>query len=254
MPYIRPDRSLPPRKRRRPLLAIQSGSQVNPPGARLNQVTTGMFRSMPTLWPDRFLTKMRKVQAYSVANTVLHRRQMHINNLWEPSSSNNNLVKPAGYDELRDLYRWYYVKATKVTLTVLNQSPDQPINAMMYRNMHATSNNLPNPEPGSLAEMMGATGNPYAVWGTLGIAGSEKEKLVLTQYATTSKLVGMDSSKTKEFTCDTDVSTDQQPGQRVEQHIYLCNPNLVSLQLNCYYFIEFTYWVEWFSRRNSEDV
>lgn len=249
MPFIRRDqRALPYKKRRGPLVITRSPSQTSA-GTRygLNKISVGMFKKMPTLWPDRFLCKMRKVLSYSTGGPFLLVRHQTANCMYEPL---RDIQIPAGYNEVRDMYRMYNVRAVRTTITVQNINTTNPLVCVhVKRGIGATA-----PDPASLAEMMGLTGNPYCVWGTLGIAGSDAEKLVLTQYTSIDKIIGRDTSKTLEFAVDTNEDGTGQPVKSVDAMTVMCNPNVASLRQDSYWWIEYEYYVEWFVRRDSADV
>lgn len=164
-----------------------NASSSNRVGFRgLNKISTGMFRNLPTLWPDRMMVKLKYMDiintSLSITSGSLTNIAYRTNSLYDPLVATAPEQPLAGFAELAAMYNSYRVHAVNVTANIQSTSGNIPILVVMTHCI----NNTP---PSSYAQALQSCGNPYSVWGQCGL-GVGNSSLDLDNYVKLSKLVG----------------------------------------------------------------
>lgn len=158
---------------------------TKPSGYRVGNTNTnspGQFRTLNLVFPPRMLLKMRyfSYQAFTMTGGNFNYR-------WRPTAAFD--VDPAlggtsmaGFAEMAAQYATYRVIASRISVSVANPSATTPMTVVV----------LPtNADPGSAfgaANIIAATGNPYAKTKITGLLGSPPTVIRLSM--TTQKMFG----------------------------------------------------------------
>lgn len=228
-----------------PTLVVTNNSGSTQTGKYLNKVSTGLFRNQPTLWPDKFMTKMKYVDqnnlyyggpqtASSPVNFVYR-----VNSLYDPATSVTGENVMAGFNELAAMYDNYRVHAVKTIVDIQNTTASPIVAVHTY-----SANNSP---PTNLANLMGTTGNPYSVWGTAGL-NSANASIHLENYVGLRKLVG---SKTLDYDADYAGLNNANPTKQLFGYLSVTNANPTATALTFSLVIQIEFWCEWYGRQTE---
>lgn len=163
-----------------------SSSTRFPNSRGANRISTGLFRNLPTLWPDRMMMKMRYLDTTNTSINITPAAGLasvvyRTNSLYDPLTSTSAEQPVAGFTEMATLYAYYRVHSCKITVNAISTSGTYPTLAVVSH-----SNN--NVVPSSYYTALESIGNPYTVWAnvTTAYGGS----VDLDNYVKLDKLVG----------------------------------------------------------------
>lgn len=204
-------------------------------GDGLDRISTGRFRNLPTLWPDRFMCKMKLTfsQDYMLpSNQQSYIRVFVANGLETPSSV-------PGYAELGGLYKYNLVHATKHTVTTT-------VDGNNTNGLLVTHGFLRNSPPWdsftSHATLLNTLGNPYTVWSLLGSSG--KNAITLENYVSMSKLAGMDVKTDADYAAQ----TNSEPFNRLFAYMSVSTPITQSAAIGFTQNLEAEFYMEFYGR------
>lgn len=173
--------------------------------------------------------------ASTIAGPVL--LNYRVNSLFDPNIAISTESPIAGYTELSQMYAFYRVHACKVNLTIESGSGTQTTLAVCGFDV---SNNPPN----SYAAMQRAIGNPYVVWGLMGL-GLGNSGTTLENYCKLDKLLG-----SKMVTTEKDLASGvtTNPVTQLYCFIALSPPTAPSSSYQLTPIVEMEFWAEFYGR------
>lgn len=156
-------------------------------GNGLNRLSVGKFRDLPTLWPDKFLCKMKYQDTVNTYLTVSSGSYIavvnyRVNALYDPLLTTAAEQPLPGYNELANMYGYYRVHAAKITANIAPVSNGTLLGVAGFAK--AGSSLAAN---STYAALLQTTGNPFVVWGMCAPGGNP---LNLETYVGMKKLAG----------------------------------------------------------------
>lgn len=209
----------------------------------MNQISTHVYRNLPTLWPDKTMIKMRYVDT---ANPVISFAQAQIapitvryrvNSLYDPNILVALEQPIAGFSELAEMYTSYRVHAAKINVRAESASGNVPTLAVCSFSPQLNF-------PTALSSTLTSIGNPYTVWDMMGL-GVGASGLHLENYVKLDKLAG-----TKNINTDMGYSsaTSTNPVYQLYGWVTFAPPYAAPSAYSIGVVVEIEFWAEFFGR------
>lgn len=215
-------------------------------GKHLNEISVGRFKSLPTLWPDKMMMKMKFIDTVTVSADLLIGQPVvantwTVNSLFSPGYLPNSAN---GFPELAAMYSRYRVLSSNTHVNLSNIYGITTYTAVLTITPDIPTTNL------TYAQMLNLIGNPYTVWASGGKANSQDATCELETYCKHNKLFG-----SKNY--DTDLAfagtRDASPVNQVKALLVIGTPatdfgpppyNFDKISITC----QIEFWCEWFQR------
>lgn len=213
-------------------------------GNGLNRLSVGKFRDLPTLWPDKFLCKMKYQDTVNTTILITGGQQTQgvnykVNSLYDPLQTTAAEQSIPGFLELANMYGYYRVHAAKITANIGgNQGP---YGALAIAGLTGAYPNFSNYS--TYASMLQATANPYVVYGLL--SPSLKASVNLETYCNMNKLVGSKIGSTDD---DYAASVTADPKNLLWGYVAISVPVNAPANLTYTVTTEIEFWCEFYGR------
>lgn len=209
----------------------------------LNRISTGRFRDLPTLWPDRFMCKLKYVDstlttiqiAANIGGPIM--LNYRVNSLYDPNVAISAEGVIAGYTELSQMYSYYRVHAAKLNCTMESGSGTQTT-------LVVSGFDVSNNPPASYTAMQRSIGNPYVVWGLMGL-GLGNSGTTLENYCKLDKLLGSRMVTTEK---DLAASVTTNPVTQLFCFIAISPPSAPAQTYQITPIVEIEFWAEFYGR------
>lgn len=210
-------------------------------GNGLNRISVGRYRDLPTLWPDRFMCKLKGEVSY---DNNLGPNQYSYIIPFTPTAVDSTLHygSIAGYNELAALYGTYVVHAFNTTAQITFDGA--PATAVLAT-LGYSATPLPFTSATTHAQLMAATGNPYVVYGL--IAQYTNEPMTLINYCSTRKVKG-NSNVGKENAFSASTAGLAEPTDSVEAWISVSVPTPLTAAIPFHAAVQIEYYIEFYNR------
>lgn len=219
-----------------------SSFKMNPAG--LNKISYGSFKNLPTLWPDKFLCKMKytdtinttmSIGASGYMTTTIYR----VNSLYDPLITSNLEQAMPGYSELAAMYSYYRVNAAKMTanVSVISGTVNPTLVSCGFSRSIPPFNGASN-----YTLALQTIGNPYVTWA---LTGSNYSPVYLENYISMKKLAGSIVTNTDD---DYGSGAGTSPAYPLYGYVNLATPIMPSTAPVFNTIIEIEFWAEWYGR------
>lgn len=224
----------------------RTSNSANRVGARgLTKISTGRFRDMPTLWPDRFMMKMKYTDSVNTVVTIATGTQSNsvtyrANSLYDPLLTTANEQPIPGFTEMASMYGNYRVHATKITTNCVPNGTDTA--GTLFT---CGFSRFP---PGftassSYSYVLASIGNPYTTWALVGAQAADPVNL--ENYVSQKKLVGARTVVTDD---DFAAGVAANPAGTTYAYVVVALPANATANTSYTIITELEFWAEFYGR------
>lgn len=215
-------------------------------GDGLDKISTGRFRNLPTLWPDRFMCKMKYLDTVNTTLTIGQSQQTafttyRVNSLYDPLVTTSSEQNVAGFSEMAAMYTNYRVHAAKFTVNIVPNANNNQ-GAIAYCGFSATTPGIV--AGSSYTAVLNSLGNPYTVWSML--AAQAGQATNLENYVGMKKLAGSIVANTDD---DYASVANTNPAKPLYGLVLVSVPVVTTAAVSFTSVVEIEFWAEFYGRQ-----